>query len=285
MRARDTKRWGIAQLYPDRDTFLQAEIPNGLNTIQAGNLLIDVLVRDRGAKTTLVFFHASVTTVSSYPVLQGDGLSQAADVNLIAVSDPMLAYTDGLRLGWHIGVKTIGSFANYATPIIQHVLDQLGSERTVIAGSSGGGYAAMNFGQFFPNSVILCINPRLHLGERPRTKVVDFVNQAFKAQGRTSFNRIYNQYITENVADFYPVGLTSDVAFLQNDQDTDYIEGQLIPFVQEFEDDPRLWVRTDSLGEGHVPYPKEIIHEVLRSLADVEASPGEALARVNFVQD
>lgn len=283
MRVRNTSRWGIGQLYPDREYFLQSKIKDGLHAIQAGNMLIDVLVKDNGADTTLVFFHASVTEASTFPVLAGAGLASATGVNLIAISDPVLAYTEKVRLGWHIGVRTIGSFARYGTPVIQHILGQLGSTRTVLAGSSGGGYAAMNFGQFFPGSIILCINPRLHLGARPKANVASFVTNAFRVEGRTAFSRVYRQYITENVADFYPSGLTSDVAILQNDEDVDYFEGQLVPFVQEFADDPCLWVRTDSLGEGHVPYPKEILRAVLRSLSDVSKSPQEALAGVDFV--
>lgn len=283
MRVRNTRRWGIGHLYPDREYFLESNVGDGLHTIQAGNMLIDVLVKDNKADTTLVFFHASVTEASTFPVLSGAGLASAAGVNLIAVSDPVLAYTEKVRLGWHIGVRTIGSFVQYATPVIQHVLSRLGSSRTVLAGSSGGGYAAMNFGQFFPDSIILCINPRLHLGSRPKANVASFVTNAFRVEGRTAFNRVYRQYITENVADFYPSGLTSDVALLQNDEDVDYFEGQLVPFVQQFVGDPRLWVRTDSLGEGHVPYPKEVLHKVLWSLSDVSRSPQEALARVDFV--
>lgn len=99
MRVRNTKRWGVGKLYPNRDYFLESEISDGLHTIQAGNLLLDVLVRDRGAQTTLIFFHASVTERSTFPVLSGEGVARTAGVNLISISDPLLAFTTKVRLG------------------------------------------------------------------------------------------------------------------------------------------------------------------------------------------
>ncbi|MGP5729491.1 hypothetical protein [Corynebacterium casei] len=141
----------------------------------------------------------------------------------------------------------------------------------------------MNFGQYFPESVIVCINPRLHLGTSPDADVATYVKKAFRVEGVTEFKRYRKQFVTENVASFFPEGLTSEVAILQNDQDLEYYEGQLLPFVAEFHDDSRLWVRTDSIGEGHVPYPKDTIHEVFGSLSDTSITPGMALARANFV--
>lgn len=93
MRVRDTSRWGIGSLYPERDFFLDSPIEPGLHTIQQGNTLIDFLVRDRGADTTLIFFHAVVKSSTSYPVLSGEGLASSAGSNLIAISDPALAVT------------------------------------------------------------------------------------------------------------------------------------------------------------------------------------------------
>lgn len=282
MRRRDTKRWGVGKLYPNREFFLESSICEGLHTIQAANLLIDLLVRDRGSETTLVFFHASVTEQTTFPQFSGDGLAKSAGANLIAISDPMLAYTAQVRLGWHIGVRTIGSFTRYAVPIIKHIIEQQGATNLIFAGSSGGGYAAMNFGQYFPDSAILCINPRLNLASRPRAEVSRYLKYAFRAEGRTAYNRLRREYITENSADFYPDGLTSDVAILQNSQDTEYYEGQLLPFVESLDGDPRLWVRTDPLGDGHIPYPRETIREVIGRLADTSNSTAQNLSNSSF---
>ena len=282
MRVRDTHRWGIGKLYPSKREFLDSSVSSGLHTIQAGNLLLDILVRNRGSDTTLIFFHASVTKSSTFPVLVGDGLAEAANANLISISDPTLAYTDKLRLGWYIGIKPLGSFPNYAKSLLHHAVECLNTKRVILAGSSGGGYAAVNFSRFFSDAAVLCINPRLNLATRPTPNLGEFLVHAYKASGRTQVSRLKATYVQENAANFYPKALTNHIGILQNTGDTDYYEGQFIPFCQELSPDPKLWTRTDGIGDGHVPYPKEILHTVVQNLADLQYTVPVAYQKSGF---
>lgn len=282
MRIRNTKRYGIGKLYPSKEEFLASPVAGGLHTIQAGNLLIDLLIKDRGAATTLVFFHASVTKNSTFPVLIGDGMARAAQANLISVSDPVLAYSDSVRLGWFIGVKPIGSFPDYAKPLLLHAVKGLGAQRTILGGSSGGGYAALNFSRFFQESAVLCINPRLHLGARPFPKLGHFISQAYRASGPTQYSRLKSTYVTEDLGTLFQDGFTNHVGLLQNSGDTDYYEGQFLPFTTALSSDPKLWVRLDEIGDGHVPYPKSILHHTFKTLSNTSLTIPEAFEKSGF---
>ena len=268
MRVRSTKRYGIGRSYPSREEFLSDKLGEGLHTLHAGNLLVDLLIKNRQSPTTIVFFHASVTRQTTYPLLIGDGIARAAGANLISLSDPVLAYTDKVRLGWFLGVKPIGSFPDYAVPLIKHAAGQLNTQRLIFAGSSGGGFAAMNFGQHFDRVGVLCINPRLNLGARPVPKVADYLVHGFRASGRTQLARLKQTYVQEDSAKFFNAKGSNQVGIIQNSGDHDYYYGQLLPFVKEIGPNPNLWVRTDYIGEGHVPYPKPTLHGIVKNLAD-----------------
>lgn len=282
MRVRDTSRYGIGRLYPSKREFLEAPVCDGLHTIQAGNLLIDLLIKDRGSPTTLIFFHASVTKKSTFPVLVGDGMAKAAHANLISISDPVLAYTDKVRLGWFLGVKPLGSFPAYAEQVLHHAVRGLHTKRVVLGGSSGGGYAAVNFSRFFREAAVLCINPRLNLGARPMPELSDFLVHAYKAAGRTQYSRLKQTYVVEDSADLFPDGIINHIGILQNSGDTDYLEGQCLPFVERFSSDPKLWTRLDDIGDGHVPYPKDILESIFSNLSDPELTIPEAFGKSGF---
>lgn len=282
MRTRDTAKWGVSLNYPDQNFFLNSPITNGLHTIQYGGQLVDILVRDRGSDTTVVVFHASVKTTSTYPILSGESFTANLGVNLISLSDPGVAVDNEIRLGWFIGTRVIGDFRTRVTPLINHILDGLGSSRTILWGSSGGGYAAVNFAQDFPESLVLAINPRLNLTARPTAKAVKFVNTAFKPSGRTAFNRVWNTKITKNLGDLYPDGFPAYMGLYQNLGDTDYLNGQFRPFVREYADDPLLWIRTEEDGVGHVPIPRRRMLDIMAAMSDTTVEPAVAMDNAGF---
>lgn len=90
MRKRDTSRWGVGKLYPSPEFWSRNEATDGLHTIQIGNQLLDILIRDRGSSTTVVTFQHRVSVRTSFPTLVGEKFTGEAGVNLIAVADSTL---------------------------------------------------------------------------------------------------------------------------------------------------------------------------------------------------
>ena len=80
---------------------------DGLHSIQIGGGQLDVLLVNRGAAATLITFQHRISEKSTYPTLVGNGISAAAEMNLIAVSDPSVIGNAELRLGgtWGIGKR------------------------------------------------------------------------------------------------------------------------------------------------------------------------------------
>lgn len=75
VRTRETSRWGIGKLYPSPDYFTTDEVEDGLHTIQLGNQLMDILVRDRRSSVTVVTFQHRVSLRTTYPTLVGEGFT------------------------------------------------------------------------------------------------------------------------------------------------------------------------------------------------------------------
>src|SRR5699024_1759875 len=86
----------------------------------------------------LVFFHGAATSKAKYyPILQGDGVAERSGANLVAVADPTLQMGD-VDLAWYIGNKHTGPLRESLVPLIQHAVDSLPGDRTLLVGASGG---------------------------------------------------------------------------------------------------------------------------------------------------
>lgn len=281
---RDTSKWGVSLLYPGVEFFLKADLHSGLHTIQYNGRLVDILIEDRGSDTTLVVFHANLPGPRSrVPAFQGGGLAASTGTNLVAIADPSVALGD-LSLAWYLGDKWLGSAPQLIAPLIRHAVEQMKSSRTILIGGSGGGYAAVNFGEYFPESVVLVMNPRLRLSGTPRPDLAKYLKVCHDVTGTTPAQRIMNTFMTRNLEDKFENGLPFKLLLMQNHGDYKFWDGQFAPFVDRLQLDPNLWVRIDELGDGHIPYPPQEISEVVRHLASAEVNDESGIVLAGFLR-
>lgn len=263
------------------ESFIESGITAGVLSITFNKAPIDFLAEYRGSATTLVAFHSALTSrQKTVPVFSARATAAEAGVNLIAIADPSVAL--GVDLAWYIGNRGQGHIRPAITRIVQHLLDAFGSERTILFGSSGGGYAAAYYAPDFPGSVALILNPRLDLSARPRAAMAEYLRVCHKTRTAVSPTTIRANFVPERVSDTYGETMDHHVAILQNEGDRLYLTHQVLPFLKALEGTGKVFARYGSWGEGHRPVPKEVVHEVVTSLSKADNPIPDALAEAGF---
>lgn len=281
LRPKSFRRWNTQTRYSSIDAFLTPQQPV-VHSISHRGVEFDLLTHDRGANTTLVVFHAALTKRAlTLPQLQGGKLAEDTNCNLIAVSDPTLVGNE-LDLGWYLGNSKTGKLPPILAPIVQSAIDRLGGNRTIFVGPSGGGYAAILYGQYFPNSIVLAINPRLDLGAKPISDWGRYLDEAHDAHTNVRRIRIRKEYAVVRLREAYKeTGLPFDLCLYQNLRDRMYVRHQTNPFIKALKDDSRLHVRMDEDGAGHRPIPGGKLREIITALTSSE-NQSEAIQIAGF---
>lgn len=282
LRTRNTEGFKPHTQYETATGFLGSQITTGYHTIKLGTQTLDLLVIDRNASATLVVFHSALPeSIKSVPVLQGRSLSRDSGMNLIAIADPSLELGD-VDLCWYLGNRGTGKLRPIMSPLIRHALEALETKRTVLFGASGGGYAAVNFGQDFPGSLVLAVNPRLDLTARPPAKVPEYLRVCHNAVSATPQQRIRKEFVVERLTESFSNGLPFDLLLFQNTGDVVYTSHQARPFLEEHSEDPRLFSRMEHTSSGHTPIPGQTLRAILSALSNAEQPRAEAIAQAGF---
>ena len=283
MRKRDTSRWGVGKLYPSPAFWSRNEATDGLHTIQIGNQLLDILIRDRRSSTTVVTFQHRVSVRTPFPTLVGEKFTGEAGVNLIAVADPSVGLDPEVPLGWYLGNRAIGHLKPILHPILSEAIDAFHPKRLIFFGSSGGGYAAMNYAADFPNSIALTVNPRLDLSQGQDRDWATYMTKCHGAVGRTPYQRISSEYGV-NLADAIPSSAQFYAAMYHNTGDSEFLEKNHAPFVKSRTGDLYIAERLDFDGNGHVPIPRDKLIETVRELATPSVPQSEAMKAAGFIR-
>lgn len=281
MRQRDTSRWGVGKIYPSPNYFTENEIADGLHTIQVGSQLLDILIRDRKSPVTVVTFQHRVSTRSTYPTLVGEGFTGKAGVNLIAVADPSIALDSKVRLGWYLGNRAIGKLRSILLPLIDTAVAALGTQRLIFFGNSGGGYAALDYAAANAGSIAVTVNPRLGFNAGNDEDFGVYMSGCHPRLGRTAYARVTREYAID-LKDSIPRGAGFYAAMYHNIGDQEYYQAHHQPFVEARKDDLQIAERFENDGDGHVPIPKNTLHEIFNALSDLSRPMPEALINAGF---
>lgn len=283
-RRRSIAKWEVARRYQSVESFMRLPLGEGLHTIEHSGRLIDLLIRDRGSDTTLIVFHGALSPRQrTIPYLQGEGISEAAGANLIACSDVSLD-RGPLACAWFLGDKDIGNFRRLLSPILAHVLEELGSENTVLFGGSGGGYSAINFAQDFQDSIVLAMNPRLNLDSAPKSTLPEYLKICHGVDTKTPMRRVKSEFLEPNLADSINRKQDFDLLIVQNENDTRFLNHQVKPFFDELTSLERTWVRLFDGDPGHSPVPRGELGKILSSIVDLSRQGDRDFTRIRFTR-
>ncbi|APT94558.1 hypothetical protein CSTAT_04155 [Corynebacterium stationis] len=279
-RARDLSKWETQFTYYSMEEYLSAQLQSGVHSIQIGSQIIDIYVENRGSNVTLVNFNAAANpSTKTMPSFRGSGLTEDVGINLIAVSDPTMVLGE-IRLGWYLGNKDIGKLPPILAPLIQHALDSINTKRTILFGASGGGYAAVLYGQYFPDSIVFGVNPRLDLNALPKSATDKYLAAAHNNTDPTNQPE-GKDFLPGKLSRLYKKSLPFDLCIYQNLGDKHFLNHQLIPLATDLADDPRLFTKVEWIRPGHVVIPGSRLRHLVAHLA-AEDSQKDAIIKAGF---
>ena len=282
-RVRSLSKWGVSRRYETLDAFFSLPIGEGVHTIEHRGRLLDLLVQNHGSDTTMVVFHGSLSPRQrTIPYLQGETVAQGAGVNLISVADPSLDMGP-LACAWFLGDKHLGPLRDVLSPVIHYVLEALGSNQTILFGGSGGGYAAVNFAQDFPDAIAVAMNPRLNLNGTPTSTIPNYLRVCHGAMTKTPMLRVKREFLTPNLLDSVNGGQNFDLLLVQNRNDTRFLNRQVKPFITGLEDCSRTWIYLFDGGVGHVPLPREDLINLIRAVSASRPKDKSRYSRIGFL--
>jgi len=239
-----------------------------------GPLDVVALYVPKASKTLIVSFHGSlVRSKFQLPRFEWRRTLGNLDAGVLLIADTTLELGEKIQLGWYIGT-TEQDLADEIAAVVKQVAADGGYEYIVLAGSSGGGYAAMAISHRIPGSVAVSFSPQTRVGDYTRWVYNAFINAAFPTYAtidaveadyaeRVNLRRLYAEPEIPNY-----------VRYVQNSNDVSHVEEHYAPFAQVRSIDPatggmdptgRLEFVLESMSKGHEPPAR---HRFLRNIQE-----------------
>lgn len=189
---------------------------------------------------------------------------QESDYSALYLADPALNLADDLMLGWYVGYDDCDSVRALAE-WIKMAAKASGASRVVLAGSSGGGYAALQMAPHIDGSTALVFQPQTVISQYYKTHVDKFRRLCFPDLGEAWEQRLGHR--VSAIAAQSRVS-NSSVRYVQNRNDKSHYERHFKPFVKSLNVDVkdtagRVTVRLYDGPEGHKVPSKELFMEEL----------------------
>ncbi|MBW9214119.1 hypothetical protein KV102_04625 [Mumia sp. zg.B53] len=268
---RDPTRWRQpVHDYPSIEALISdPRPPAGILAVRAADTVIDLLYDPRGAATTIVSFHAAITTTGvTLPYFTGGSLHGDSPVNRILVADPALYRHEALTLAWYAGTDTL-DLQHELPRLLDHLHRAAGGSRRLYFGGSGGGFAALFYGAPHDDVLSVAVNPQTVIANYTRAHVERYARTCWGAsdEGRVA------DALEMFASDLRPVyrEARNQALYIQNTGDNHRVK-HMEPFMEAEVDRRRLWTIERSWGPGHVAVPAD---ELRRIVSTIVARPGD----------
>lgn len=287
--------------------FLKSDIwRDGVHAIQMPNApSLDLLINGNplAAGTSVpVFFSGAVQNRDdkSGPFFSGFGMSVSENIPLISIADPSLELDKPVSLGWYVGNEK-QSLVDDILSVLTSIIERSNNELLLIGGS-GGGYAALMFGQRLGEKASAFVwNPQTDILEYNEKFVKDYLSAAFpvalanalnefdwKARVREYFDRHNLQHSV--LPDFEMKVETHRSLYIQ--QATDWhVRSHAAPYINAnrakhlgrgrytIGRDNAIWIL--NYADGHDPLPQEYIAWAIKMMRDPTVSSFEVIASLS----
>ena len=246
------------------DSFGSTGLQNGIHSISYGDGLLDLMIEDRNAETTIIFFHAAVPfRKATLPVFSGLSVSADLDANLVLVSDPGLE--NGTNLTWYAG-DSERNLQHDLTNVLNQVLKNFARHKyTITYGNSGGGFASLIYAAKLPNCTAMAVNPQTEIGNYHPKAVERFTDTCWNGLPLDAVP------ITTNVADIYEIPCSTRVVYIQAMGD-EHVSDHMQPFFERVHPENQVGIRFLWNGVGHQAPHKKLVTAMLE---DVISSRGD----------
>lgn len=238
-----------------------------------GGRMLDSLLVNRGSRTLMVSFHGALDR-KRYSVPRFERLRSLTKyrVNSLYFSDPSLHIDPSLELSWFTGWKGVNVHRDMATWIAV-TAEALGSDRVVLTGSSGGGFAALMVGSYIPDSVVITYSPQVDIrlyeaaGKYPHAAKRSYIRHVWPELARGQdlakfdFAQKWDESIEERTSAVarYRQPRDTQILFVSNTRDTHHHQVHLPALREALGDDPHRFQLLSYAGPAghHPPGPTE----------------------------
>lgn len=242
------------------------EAPNAYEFVippnSGGHLDITALYLPRKSETLIVTFHGSLQR-SKYQLPRFEWRQSLApfDAAQLFVADSTLSLDPALALSWYIGPAEQDLTADVAH-LVRSIALAAGYKRVLLAGSSGGGFAALAVSRRIEGSVSVCFSPQTRVGDYHVAAVNKFRSVAFPqcnsyAEVESKFRtRVDLRHLYDSTPD------VNFVRYVQNTRDLGHYNKHYAPFsegrgvsptIGGLDESGRFEFFPQRLQEGHQP--------------------------------
>lgn len=135
-----------------------------IHTVDCGPLTLPLAIDPAAGDVLTVLFQGAVDRAKMrLPIfLRWRYQLELATGPTMAVADPTLDLSSSMRLGWYLGTESIDLVPQIADTV-KKTAAALGVKHIVLAGSSGGGFAALHVGAHVPGALVVAMSPQTDL--------------------------------------------------------------------------------------------------------------------------
>ena len=263
--------------YPSIESFRSAELRNGVHSIAYADGHLDLMVEDRGAEATIIFFHGAIPMKKiTLPVFSGSSVAAELNANLVFVSDPGLER--GTNLAWYTG--DAGRNLQEDLPVVlDHVLGNFPHHKHAITyGGSGGGFAALIYASKISNCTALAANPQTNIQNYIPSAVERFTDACWDGLPLSALP------VTTNASDIYEHQLDTRVVYLQAMGD-EHVTSHMQPFFERVHPANQVGMRFLWNGVGHRAPEKELVKAILEDTINSQGDWHNLAHRLSLLTD
>lgn len=258
-----------------------AGLHNGYLTVRYNDLPVDFYYRGHpDADTLIVMLHGAVEKELRWPWFNGMGVLKDLPTNKLFIADPTIGLDEGLRLAWYAGSAAQPELQSVIGRAVEAIHRLSGSANLAFFGSSGGGFAALQFSRHFPESLAIAVNPQTSISRYFRSSVQDYERRAW------DLGPVDSLPIEHDLTSAYNAGHSNTIAYIQNERDKFHIREHQSPFLHSLPDNSRVWRFESRWGDnpsvGHVAPPREVIRTILERTVTAQGLWGLTLDRAGF---
>jgi hypothetical protein len=246
-------------------SFANCDLQPGIHSIALTGAFLNVLFRpasENGAPL-IVFFSAAAQRGPGRapPFFAGVDLTERLPASLLAIDDPSLQLDPLLGLAWHSGSKD-NPLQSILPGIVRTFAAACGSERIILTGPSGGGFASLYYGTQLTDAIVLAINPQTEILRYLQSHVHAFAKVCFGWDGVSSISDALSP-IVQSLPEHFVGGALANGVVVQNATDW-HVAKHTLPLIKALGGQPKpidqdclgLGFLFRTWGDGHAPIPK-----------------------------
>lgn len=214
----------------------------------------------------LVVFHGALQREKyRLPRFEYKNSLKSFDGSVLFVGDPTLYLHEQLQLAWYVGTEVDDGHA-IVSRLVKAVADGLGTDDVVLAGSSGGGFAALAVSRFVPGSTALAFSPQTSIERYHRGYGRKLATIAFPEDGAAPDSLRTHRHRFDLSTAYGSWNRTNRILYVQNSGDAFHLTQHCSRFVPVLGLQPRDGIFATEharlevlhLREGHGAPPRKV---------------------------